>query len=104
MSAATIQQLREAVIEMDATSTTAFSEIAVMSKLALTLLETPKAYQDPDTLACIFSAIWCKAMDSKNLMDCEVERVGCSTQDDARQRRYAAFSLASAITRGEVKP
>jgi len=101
---ATIEQLSEAVSDMDRRSQTTFGEIATVAKLALERLETPNCLRDTETLATVLSLIWNKALDAQNYINCEAERVGCNYQDQAQRKRYEAFRIASAIARGEVKP
>ena len=47
MSTANIEQMRDAVKEMDCMAQAAFSEISTFAKLALGLMETPSSYEDP---------------------------------------------------------
>ncbi len=104
MSTATVKQLSEAVSDMDRMSQTTFGEIATVAKLALERLETPKCLRDTETLATVLSLIWGKALDAKNDINVEAERVGCNYQDPAQRKRDEAFRIARAIFHGEVKP
>jgi len=104
MIAATIEQLREAVNEMDSMSQTAFTEIATFAKLALGLLETPRTYTDPEALACLLQSIWGRAIDAENCINCAAEGVGSNHSDLAPHRRAEALRKAGAIAHGEVKP
>lgn len=94
MTTATIEQLREAVTEIDSMSQTAFTEIATIASLALDLLETPRAYKDPEILACVFKSILGKAKDAENYINCMAESVACNHQDPALHRRYEAVRNA----------
>lgn len=94
MTTATIEQLREAVTEIDSMSQTAFSEIATFAKLALGLLETPCTYQDPETLACVLESIWGKAKDAENYINCMAEGVGANHKDQGIHRRFEAVRKA----------
>lgn len=96
MTTATNDQLRDAVTEMDSMSQTAFTEIATFAKLALGLLETPRAYKDPEALACLLQSIWGRAKDAENYNNCIAEGVGCSYKDLAPHRRADALRKAQA--------
>jgi hypothetical protein len=98
MTTATIEQLRDAVTEMDSMSQTAFTEIATFAKLAVGLLETPHAYKDPEALACLLQAIWNRAQDAENCINCMAEGVGCNHTDLAPHRRTEALRKAHEST------
>lgn len=95
MATPTTNQLREAITEIDSMSQGAFSEIAALAKLALASLETPAAYDDPEGMVYVLSAIREKAKATENLINCAAEDVGCNYKDEAMYRRWAAQSKAS---------
>jgi len=94
MATATIQQLREAVNEIDCMSQTSFTEIATFAKLALNLLETPRAYENQEALACILGAIWAKSKDAENYINVMAEGVACNFKNEAALRRADAHRKA----------
>lgn len=96
MKNATPEKLREAVTEIDSMSQCALGEIATLAKLALASLETPNGCSDIDSIATVFSAIWGRAGDAKNYINCMAEDVGCHFKDEAMTRRGEALRMAEA--------
>lgn len=85
-----VQSLRDAVETMDSLSQEGFAEIASIAKLALAALETPDGYRQMCNIVNAFKAIWGKADDIQNCINCAAEGVGCSYVDEAQNRRLAA--------------
>lgn len=85
-----IRRLQAAVYDMDCLAQGGFSEISAIAKLALAAMETPDGYRHPETIAQALRAIWGKADDIENCINCEAEEVGCNYRDPNTQRRYAA--------------
>lgn len=102
MTTATPDQLREAITEIDSMSQGAFTEISTIAMLTLKSLETPEGCADIDSIACVLSAIWGKAKDAENYINCMAEGVACNYKDQAMLRRWDANRKAteSAIARG----
>lgn len=98
MSTPTNDQLREAITEIDGMSQGAFSEIATIAKLALVSLETPAGCDDIDGIARVLMAIWGKALDAENYINCMAEGVACNYKDEAMLRRWAARREADETT------
>lgn len=95
-ASASIERLRDAITEIDSMSQSAFSEIATIAKLALASLEKPEAYKNPEAMAHVLQAIWGKALDAENYINCIAEQVGCNYIDNAERRRWAAQRKADA--------
>lgn len=105
MTTATPDQLREAITEIDSMSQGAFSEIATIAKLALASLETPAGCNDIDSIASLLSAIFGKAKDAENYINCMAEGVACNYKDPAMLRRWDAKRKASELAIvGGVQP
>lgn len=98
MSTPTTDQLCEAVTGMDSMAQGAFSEIAAIAKLALASLETPAAYTNPEVMAYALTAIWNRALDAENCINCIAEGVGCNYKNEAMHLRSAAKRKASEST------
>ena len=98
MTTTNIEQLRNAVTEIDSLSQAAFSEIAEFAKLALILLESPKTYQDPDVLARVLETIWSKADSAENRINCIAENFGanCKIESTSSRLRIEAVRKAHA--------
>ena len=60
-------------------------------KLALLSLEQPRGYLHIENIAIALKAIWSKADDIKNCINCEAESVGYHYIDDAQRRRITAM-------------
>lgn len=90
MENATIEQLRNAVTEMDGLAQSGFSEIAAIARLALYAMENPMMSNDLDVFAIAFNAIWSKAKDIENCINVTAETVGCNSVDEAQRRRWDA--------------
>lgn len=82
--------LQAAITDMDSFSQSGFSEISAIAKLALAALETPDGYRFHENIALALRAIWGKADDIENCINCRAEEAGCNYSDPGRERRYAA--------------
>lgn len=89
------RQLHAAITDIDCLSQGGFSEISAIAKLTLAALETPDGYHFSENVALALRAIWGKADDIENCINCRAEEVGCNYQDPARERRFAAHREAS---------
>lgn len=99
-SDAEIKELRTALINVDAFSQSAFSEIASIANLALLCLETPEGYRRMDDIANALVTIRNKANETENCINSQAEQVGCNYVDEVRQRRWDAERMAQAIQAG----
>jgi len=95
--AATVQQLRIAVENMDALAHEGFSQITAIAKLALTALETPDGWQHPETIAQALTAIQGKAEVQNDCITSEALDVGIAHVDSARQRRFKAMEARAKL-------
>lgn len=92
-----VQELRRTVESMDSLSQEGFSEISFIAKIAISALKTPGGYQHMDDIANAFKAIWVRADDIRNCINCEAESVGCNyTNDDQRRRQDALHQIGEA--------
>ena len=101
MNDATLEQLRNAVNEMDGLAQSGFGEIASLARLALLAMEQPKNYANGfgmDAVADVLSAITNRAFDINNCINVTAERVGCNYVDDAQRRRWDAQREAGKST------
>lgn len=98
MTTATPNQLRAAITEIDQFSQDAFSEIATIAKLALASLETPSGFNDVNGIACVLTAIFNKAFDTENSINCAAEAVACNYTDERMVRRWEASCKADAAS------
>lgn len=89
-----VKKLRLAVETMDGLSQDGFAEIAAIAKLALQSLESPDGYRHIDNIVHALKAIWGKAEDVQNCINCEAEGVGCNYVDAAERRRMDARHVA----------
>lgn len=87
---ATPDQLREAITLMDQISQGAFSEIAVIARLALASLKTPAGYSNIDDIFHVLTAISNKAVETENYLNSTAEEVGCHYKDVAMLSRWDA--------------
>lgn len=85
-----IDSLSDTIRVIDSLSQEGFSEISSIARLALAALETPDGYLNPEIIAQALRAIFGKAIDIKNSINCEAEGVGCHYVDDSLRRRNAA--------------
>lgn len=90
MTTATPDQLREAITLMDQIAQDAFSEIAVIARLALASLKTPAGYSSIDDMFYVLTAIANKAGDTENCINSAAEAVGCNYKDTAMLLRWDA--------------
>lgn len=90
MSVSEIDQLRNAVEEMDCFAGAAFSEIDTIARLALAAMELPRTSQSIDLFASALQAIAARASAAENDVNVVAEQVGCNYLDKARVLRYAA--------------
>ena len=101
MTTATLQELCNAVNEMDGLAQSGFGEIASLARLALLAMEQPKTYANGfgmDAVADVLSAITNRAFDINNCINVTAERVGCNYVDDAQRRRWDAWREADKST------
>lgn len=89
-----IKRLHAAVYDMDCLAQGGFSEIAAIAKLAMSALETPDGYLQPENIANALRTIWGKAYDIENCINCAAEEVGCNYIDPSIKLRYAASRAA----------
>ncbi|WP_347275782.1 hypothetical protein [Candidatus Kuenenia sp.] len=83
-----IQELRTAVNNMDRLSQEVLSEIASIAKLASHRIKTLKlGYQLLDVDNAL-KAIWLRAEDIMNCINCEAEQVECNYKEDAEGDSY----------------
>lgn len=90
MTAATTDQLRNAITEMDSSAQHAFSQIGAIAELALAALERPDAYSNLESIAQVLIAILEKAMSAEDHINATAEGVGCNYKDPAERRRMDA--------------
>lgn len=88
-----VQELRDAVLAMDALSQEGLSSISAIARLALKSLESPDAYCTSEDLAGALRAIWHMADDAKNNINCEADNVDCAYVSKAMLRRLNAFRI-----------
>lgn len=94
MTKATPEQLRCAVIDMDAIAHGAFSEIASMATLALLAMKQPATYGNGcgmDDIARVLSAIQGKAEDVNNCINSIAGGVSCNYIDSEQLKRWDAM-------------
>lgn len=89
-----IKELRTALINVDAFSQSAFSEIASIASLALSCLESPEGYRRMDDIANALVVIRNKANETEDCINSHAEQVGCNYVDESRRRRWEAASKA----------
>ncbi len=89
-----IAQLRSSINAIDSLSQDGFSEISVIARLALVAMESKRGYSSVD-LALALQAIWKKAEDFENCINCEAENLGCNWIDEAASRRRNAQAAQS---------
>lgn len=86
-----LRNLKSTVNDIDAQSQDGCSEIAAIAKLTLTAMEVPdKSVCGHELIAQALKAIWHKAEDTQNYINCMAEDVGCNWTDEAFLRRLAA--------------
>jgi hypothetical protein len=90
-----IEDLRSAINTMDCIAQKGLSEISAIAELALTALESTKAYCNPEIIAQALSAILTRSGDIENAINCEAEAVGLNYKDLKAELRYAAKRAAS---------
>jgi len=90
-----IDKLRSAVNTMDCIAQKGLSEISAIAELALTALESKKAYRNPEIIAQALNAIFIRSGDIENGINCQAESVGCNYTDPRAELRYAAKRAAS---------
>ena len=92
MTKATIEELRNAVNEIDGLAQSGFGEIATFARVALLLMEKPRTYGPGgmDAVADLLTAIASRAFDINNCINVAAERLGCNFVDDAQRRRWDA--------------
>lgn len=101
MTTATLDQLSNAITEMDGMAQGALNEIGVIADLALASMKTPDAYRNPEIFATVLSAIWSKAFDAKNCINSMAEDVGCNYINEERRSRWDAKRLAKLAIESE---
>lgn len=85
-----LTELRDAVTVIDCLSQEGTSKIQVLAGLALDLMETPQAYQRPETIAKLLITMKDVADGMANAIGGTAEDVGCRYVDDAEERRFQA--------------
>jgi len=90
-----IKKLRDTVQLIDCLSQAAFSEIALIAKLALSRLETPEGHLHFEDIAAALTAIWGRARDTEGSINYSAECVQCNHIDERRARRDQAQQAAS---------
>lgn len=94
MSDPELNELRNAVEEMDCLAGVAFSEIGTIARLALAAMELPRTSKSIDLFASAFESIAARASAAENDVNVAAERVGCNYLDRASALRYAARRVA----------
>lgn len=82
--------MADAIETMDALSQEGFGQIASIAKLALSHLETPRAYRDHTEIARALEAIAHKAEDVMNCINVTAEDAGYAYVDKAQELRADA--------------
>jgi hypothetical protein len=83
-----IEKLREAVRTMDANSQWAFEEIGAIARLALRSMTPPNEPRAANDIAIALKAIWARADEAMNGINCEAESVGCNYVGDTSRRGF----------------
>lgn len=85
-----LNKLRAAVTDMDTLSQTAFNQIAAISTLLLSWLETPRGQVDSEVTAEALNCIAYLAQSTCENIGQEADGVGCAFDDDSQRRRSEA--------------
>ena len=97
-----LNKLRAAVTDMDSLSQTAFNQIAAISTLLLSWLETPRGQLSSEITAEALNCVAYLAQNACENIGCEAESVGCGFDDESQKLRAEAYIAAH--SHQEVKP
>ncbi|WP_322629949.1 hypothetical protein [Halothiobacillus sp.] len=97
----TIRLLKSAIIDIDALSQTAFSEIRTVVRLVLTCFESADSPLSVETIAVALQIIADKAEETEDRISYQAEDVGCNYVDERSRRRWANYRAALDIREGK---
>lgn len=91
---ATCQDLRAAVVTMDAICNDGFGQIGAIARLALFALETPSGQINQEDIALGLNAIASLARDMAGAINGEAKAVDCAAEDERSHARLQALIAA----------
>lgn len=96
-AASRINELEDAVLNIQSLASDSLSQIEAIAKLALLAMQRPDAYWHPENIALAFEVIWGIAQMNQSCIESEADGVGCKYDDKASELRFAARLVAKEI-------